>query len=275
METLARERFFTPQPIAPSSGDDEQLLYFTSSSLTLDDRVAILIRETDGNANLCARDLTTGESKTLTHNNEGSLKSYVYFDGYGNRGLGKASISLDPQSGCIYYIQGTEIRRVDPGGTTQSLAILRDDEVTAFTHISGDGRYLCVPTTDGRALEGPFVDNRPTYDIDQKVQDENLLSYLNIFDSQTGKLVHLEVVPRAWITHVQFCPMNPKMILYNHEWASNCGVRRMWLWDGTNHRPLRHEDERRSRGDWVCHEMWSRDGQSIIFHGQHTPAAIR
>ena len=43
--------------------------------------------------------------------------------------------------------------------------------MTAFTHVSDDGKRLCVPMTDGRCLdfdpetEGSGVDKRPIYDL--------------------------------------------------------------------------------------------------------------
>jgi hypothetical protein len=258
-----------PVRITPPHGAGDQLLYFTSHSLTADDRTAVLIREIDGNPNLWACDLATGQSRQLTRNTDGYLKSYVYFDGRPNEGFGKASVSLDPESGRAYYIQGCELRCADLSGSSRTLATLRNDEVTAFTHVSHGGRFLCVPTTDARALDGEFVSNKPTYDIDRRVREEGLNSYLNLFDTRTGHLLHRETIERAWVTHVQFSPRNPSLILYNHEWASDCGVRRVWLWDGQAHRPLRIEGDGRSRGDWVCHEMWSRDGKSVIYHGRY------
>jgi hypothetical protein len=67
---------------------------------------------------------------------------------------------------------------------------------------------------------------------------------------------------------VQFSPVDPDWILYNHEWPSDCGIRRLWLWDGKNHRRLRTEENGRSRADWSCHEMWTADGRFIIYHGK-------
>lgn len=266
----------TPQRVTvdAGSGDHGQLLYFTSSSLTADDRVVVFIREADGHPTLWARDLSGEKSWPVHLNQEGYLKSYVYFDGRANAGFGKASVSLEPRSGRVYFIQGREVRATDVlGGSSAVLATLRDDEVTAFTHVSADGRLLCVPTTDGRALDGAFPSNRPAYDIDLRVQEENLKSYLNIFDTQTGELLARETVERAWITHVQFCPTDRTKILYNHEWPADCGVRRMWLWDGSSHASLRDEGGAKSRGDWVCHEMWSRDGKSIVYHGRYAGTA--
>lgn len=67
---------------------------------------------------------------------------------------------------------------------------------------------------------------------------------------------------------MQFSPADPTLILYNHEWPSaDTGIRRMWLYDGKQHLRLRTEGEGRLGGDYVCHEMWERDGQAIIYHG--------
>jgi len=269
IESDTRSGAAEPARITSPRGAGDQLLYFTSSSLTEDDRTVVFIREIDGNPNLWACDIATGEARQLTDNASGYLKSYVYFDGRPNEGFGKASVSLHPASGRAYFIQGPELRCVEPDGSMRTLATLRDGEVTAFTHVSARGRFICIPTTDGRALDGAFKDNRPQYDIDRRVREEGLRSYLNLYDTITGRLLHREVIKGAWVTHVQFSPRNPSLILYNHEWPSDCGVRRVWLWDGKSHRALRPEGDERSRGDWVCHEMWSRDGKSVIYHGRY------
>jgi hypothetical protein len=83
-------------------------------------------------------------------------------------------------------------------------------------------------------------------------------------------------VPRCWITHVQFRPGEPEHILYNHEWPSLVGVRRMWLWDGRTHHCLRPAGEGREPGDWVCHEVWALNGECVVYHGgfQNGPSLI-
>jgi len=140
--------------------------------------------------------------------------------------------------------------------------------MTAFTHVSADGQRLCVPTVDARALEGDErIDGRPAWNIDQRVREENLSSWLRVYDTRTGAVLLEERVPQAWITHVQFSPVDPEVILYNHEWPGDCGIRRLWLWDGRRHIRLRQEGEGRSRADWVCHEMWEADGRGILYHG--------
>ncbi len=261
----------TPVRVTALNTGNNQLLYFTSSSLTADDQHLVFIGDRTGNPNLFTRDLVTGAERQLTTNTEGVLKAYVYFNGFPYRGFGKGSVSLDSRKGMVYYLQGREIRVVKLNGETRILAELPANQMTAFTHVSADGTRLCVPTTDARALDGDTqLKDRPAYDIDQRVQQEHLVSYLRVYDTETGKEIACEPVTNAWITHVQFSPRDPHLILYNHEWCSQSGIRRMWLWDGQRHIRLRPEGEGRQRDDWTCHEMWERDGSAIIYHGNYT-----
>lgn len=263
-----------PERVTRSGGND-QLLYFTSTSLLADGSGIVFLSDHGGNPNLFFADLKGGCARQLTRNEEGFLKSYVYFSGTPYRGFGKASVALDAERGIAYYIQGREIRAVDVEGGGRVLAELPSGQMTAFTHVSADGRLLCVPTVDARALddENRLPPAKPEYDVDARVQEEELCSYLRVYDTATGRELSCGTVPKAWITHVQFSPVDSRLVLYNHEWASfDCGVRRLWLWDGTSHRALRTEGREdgnplRSRNDWACHEMWERDGSAIIYHG--------
>jgi oligogalacturonide lyase len=260
-------QFFEPTFLTSSTAND-QLLYFTSTSLLADDQHLVFLSDRTGQPNIFLRDLKTGRERQLTSNTEGFLKSYVYFDGAPYRGLGRASVSLDPAHGVVYFLQGRQICAVDTNGTQRVLAEYPEGQMTAFTHVSADGTRLCVPTTDARALDDDKqLNGKPPYDIDRRVQDENLCSYLRVYDTATGKEILCERVPKAWITHVQFSPLDHTLILYNHEWCADPGIRRMWLWDGHRHLRLRPEGDGRSRTDWTCHEMWERDGSAIIYHG--------
>lgn len=257
--------------VTATNTGNNQLLYFTSPSLTADDRHLVFISDRKGDPNLFTRDLVTGAERQLTTNTEGVLKSYVYFNGRPYRGFGKGSVSLDPRTGTSYYIQGREIRSVTLDGKNKFLAELPTNQMTAFTHVSADGSRLCVPTTDARALDDEkILPLKPGCDIDKRVVEEYLSSYLRVFDTATGKQISCEPVPRAWITHVQFSPVDSNLILYNSEYCADSGVRRMWLWNGETHLRLRTEGDGRSRFDWTCHEMWERAGRAIIYHGTFT-----
>jgi oligogalacturonide lyase len=258
----------SPERVSPNSDSNDQLLYFTSTSLTSDDARLVFISDRTGHPNIFDRDLRTGRERQLTANREGHLKSYVYFDGTPYRGLGKASAAFDARNGTLFYIQGRDIHKVDARGEDTILARYPAGQMTAFTHVSGDGRLLCVPTTDERALDGSKqLAGKPDYDIDARVQQEGLSSFLRVYDTMTGEEILCEQVDRCWITHVQFNPMDSGLILYNHEWPADCGIRRMWLFNGGHHLRLRTEEQGRSRTDWTCHEMWERDGSAVIYHG--------
>ena len=259
-----------PQRITINPKFNEQLLYFTSTSLLEDDRRIVFISDRTGHPNLFMLDTGGGREVQLTANAEGFLKSYVYFDGRPYRGLGKASISLDAKNGRVYFIQGRQICAADMDGKQRVLAEYPADQMTAFTHVSADGKRLCVPTTDARSLDGDVqLSGKPAYDIDQRVREEKLNSYLRIYDTETGKLLSAEPFPGGWITHVQLSPTNSDVVLFNNEWPSDCGIRRIWLWDGKKHVQLRREGNGRSRADWTCHEVWERDGSAIVYHGTY------
>lgn len=154
---------------------------------------------------------------------------------------------------------------VDTDGNDEVIERLPNQQMTGFTHISDDGRFLCIPTVDADAFN---VTGDRAVEIDRRVQQHGLSSYLRVIDLQKGSFVSAERVPRGWVTHVQFRPGGYE-ILYNHEWCSDCGIRRMWYFDGAQHRPLRRETAERSRKDWTCHEMWQSDGRHVIYHGTY------
>ena len=132
---------------------DTQLLYFTCSSLSQDDGRIYMLTDRMGSPNVMVRDMVTGEERILTDNRKGTLKSYVYFDGDYNQGLGKASVCLDSVRDIVYYIQDDKICKVGLDGKSQVLNTVPDGRMTAFTHVSSDGKLLCVPMTDGRCLD--------------------------------------------------------------------------------------------------------------------------
>jgi len=250
---------------------NEQLLYFTTPSLTSNDENLLFLSDRTGHPNIFARNLRTGDERQISNNTNGLLKSYVYFHGTPYRGLSKASPCVHHASGTVYYIQDQMIVKASTDGNRQELAKLPDGQMTAYTHVSANGKLLCVPTTDERALDGRRqLSERPPFNIDERIRREGLNSYLRIYDTDNGKEIVTEIIPKAWVTHVQFSPTNSNLILYNNEWASQSGVRRMWLWNGDKHIQLRSEKDGRNANDWVCHEIWSRDGNDIIYHGKDT-----
>jgi len=261
--------------VLPDAGQDDQLLYFTTASVRDDGQALFFIRDEGRGPDLWTQALdgrgeARGAAARLGDNRDGCLKSYVYFDGTPYRGFGKASVCLDPARGRVFYLQGSELRRVDPSGAVAALAELPPGLATAFTHVSPDGGLVCVPATDMRALDGPLRAGKPAHDIDARVREEGLFSYLYFFDADSGRQVDRLLLQGEWVTHVQFSPKNPDLLLYNNEWPADCGVRRMHLLDrrtGTRRR-LRTEGPGRRAADWTCHETWTPDGEWIVYHGQ-------
>lgn len=243
---------------------NNQLLYFTSTSLMKNGKGLVFLSDRSGFPNIYYKDLITDQETQLTFQQDGLLKSYVYFDGTPYFGFGKASVSLDAERGMIYYLQGRDIMSVDLNGRSRVLNQLPEKQMTGFTHVSADGRLLCVPTVDAEAFDVKDYFE----EIDNKIQSDGLNSYLRVYDTKTGEEVMCETVHKAWVTHVQFSPINSRHILYNHEWIkTDPGIRRLWLFNGESHIRLRTKDEQRSENDWVCHEMWEKDGKHVIYHG--------
>jgi len=246
-----------------------QLIYFTSSNLTIDDENLVFISDKSGNPNIYVLNIPTNMVIQLTNNKEGFLKSYQYFRGNEGKGLGIASVTLHASSETIYYLQGHKICSVDLNKNYRVLAEYPNDQVTAYMSVSHDGTRLCVSTTDARAIEDDLFEGWcPDHNIDKRIHDENLNSYLRVYDTSNGKEIVTEPVSKAWVTHVQFCPVDKNIILYNHEWPSyDGGSRRMWLYNGEKHIKLRPAADGKDSNDWVCHEIWARDGKAIIYHG--------
>jgi oligogalacturonide lyase len=251
---------------------NEQLLYYTAPGLADDETTLAFISDRTGHPNLFVRDLASGEESPLSFNEQGYLKSYQYFDGRPYEGFGRASPTMHPLTGELYYIQGREIIATNLEGAERWRVEYPADQMTAYTHVSADGSRLCVPTTDARALDGDRVlPYRPDFDIDQRVRDEDLSSYLRIYDSQSGELLHVERIPQSWITHTTYSPRpdEPDLMHYEYEWPADCGIRMLWTFDGKSHQPLRTEGDGRSRDDWVCHPIWERDGSAVLYHGYY------
>lgn len=240
-----------PQRLTSHPTAHEQLLYFTSSSLDHDDSHLLFISDRTGHPNVYARNLATGAETALSKNAAGTLKSYVYFNGREGQGLGKASISFDSVRRLVYFVQ---------------------DDAICVADFQGQVRVLAQVPADQKK-KNEVISDKPDYDIDERVQNENLSSYLNVYDTATGDLLARERVPKAWITHVQFSPVDRTKILYNHEWPAECGIRRLWLWDGQTHHRLRTEGEGRTKAEWTCHEMWQSEGRYVIYHGKY-PSGI-
>ncbi len=250
-------------------GESLGLVYFTSNSVTEDDKVIFLVGEknhirnifrinADG-TDLCQlTDIPIIETKD---NQLGISLSNELDTIYGEP-------AVDCKNGLVYYLRRNRIMRVSIDGKNEEIARLPLNTVPSVFHVSENGKKLVVATTDERAFINKSI-NKFTLDIDNDIQRNGYNATIHVIDTETGKEIISETVPRAWITHLQFNPANDELILYNHEWPNDCGIRRIWLFDGKKHIRVRTEGEGRNRKDWTCHEMWSRDGNALIYHGTY------
>ncbi|HEY9074893.1 MAG TPA: oligogalacturonate lyase family protein [Anaerolineaceae bacterium] len=248
-------------------GVDFGLVYFTSNSLLADDRRMVLIQKKNNCRNLFLMDLVTGEMKQITDNTgtiDYAINNGEFLKNDADNIL-DGSVIVHAQSGRVYYMQGRKLCRTDVDGNVKVLAQIPANMASSCMHVSSDGRRLVVATADQRAFKDYNGTNNAV--IDYTVQSLGLSSQLRVYDTENGDLVVRENINRAWVTHVQFAPGNDQVILYNHEWPADCGIRRIWLWNGLEHVLVRPEGDGRSREDWTCHEMWERNGSNLIYHG--------
>jgi Tol biopolymer transport system component len=247
-----------------------QHLYFTSPSVTADDRWLTIISDRSGSPNLYAIDRRNGTIRRLSHNESGLLHSYVYPQG-GAIGLSKASPCLDPIHNRIFYIRDDTVYAVEidqPEATEQKVCALPAQWYGAFTHVSPDGKTLCVPCTDPRA----FVDEVSTQWEQMRavpvcMRKQGLVTRIYLIDTETGESRIAAEVP-FWVTHVQFDPTGTGHIIFNQEGfieeTGNPLPDRIWCLElNGSFRPLAPQPKQ----EWRSHENWAPDGKSIIYHG--------
>jgi Tol biopolymer transport system component len=246
-----------------------QHLYFTSFSVTADDRWLTFISDRDGHPNLYAIDRRTGKIRRLSKNTSGILHSYVYPQG-GLTGLSKASPCLDPIKNRLFYIRNDEVYFVnldEPEAVERKVCDLPSGWYGAYTHTSPDGKTLCVPCTDPRA----FADETSQWQQLDRVPlcmiQQHLVTRIYLIDVESGHARIAAETPH-WVTHVQFDPAGTGRIVFNREGHLNSEgpplPDRIWCLetDGT-FRPLSPEP----RGEWRSHENWAPDGRGIVYHG--------
>lgn len=92
-------------------------------------------------------------------------------------------------------------------------------------------------------------------------KQRNCISALVTLDPKTGKS---EIVYQSdyHLGHVQVCPTDDNIIFFIHETGGDA-LQRMWLFDvkTSTARPYYVEME----GEWITHEVWTADGESIVF----------
>lgn len=245
----------------------DQHLYFTSPSVTEDDRWLTFISERDGHPNLYAIERPEGAIHRVSSNKGGLLHAYVYPYG-GSTGLSKASPCLDAARNRIFWIQDDALWKAELSVDTEAvrLAALPPRTWSAFTHVSPDGRTVCVPVADELAFDPTQPDQGAQMrDTVHRFREYGLKSYILLVDTASGRTEMVAEVP-FWVTHVQFDPAGSGRLLFNMEGGSIVRPR-IWCLEGNgSFRPLYDPDS--EEVEWDSHENWDPRGGAIIYHGR-------
>jgi hypothetical protein len=263
-----------------------QHLYFTGPTLMANGRRLVFIGDRDRPArgpydpdaavNVFVLDRADGRVERLSDNRDGVLRGYVYFGGHREAGIGPGSVALDARAGVVYWLQGRELHRASAvDGSHDRIAGIPPGFVTGYAAVSPDGSRVCLPGIDEAAF-GEL--DRDLGRIDRTVRERHLASHLWVFDTADGRLLDDVEVPGAWVTHVQFRPGDPAVLSFNHEWADGSGERRIWLRDASGARAMRaplvaDPGSLARRDDWVDHEVWTPDGEWLVYHGTYASDA--
>lgn len=241
-------------------------LYFTSQSVTADDRWLVFLSERDGHPNFYAIRREDGTIHRVTENQEGSLRSYVY-PSENRSGLGKSSPSLDAGRNILYYVRGAEVWRAGlDDGENERLFQLPEGWWTAFSHVSADGRWLCVPCSPPEAFPAGQTTQWEQLDaVPAQFAEKGLKTRLYVIDTQTGdSRVHAEIP--FWVTHVNYAPDVSGRMVINSEGMAEADRRRPRIWcveANGDFRPLFDQPA----GMQVNHENWTETGELIVYHG--------
>ena len=247
-----------------------QHLYFTSASVTHDDRWLVALREDNDGIGLSKVNRASGELTPL-HESMPLMYSYVYGAGQFRKGFSKSSPILDERRNTVYWIQNQSLMAcgLDGNGRPCKLTDLPEGWVSAFNHVSPEGDRLVVPLTHPKAFSEAYSTqlDQMRY-VPPRMVNRGYVSKLLLVNVANGEISELCEVP-FWVTHVQFDPLGSGRILFNSEgsyWMTGDPHIRIWVaeTDGTIH-PLSGQPS-----DEECsHENFSPDGNSVIYHGTH------
>jgi len=241
----------------------DQHFYFTSPSVTADNRWLVFISERTGHPNIMAVDRQSGEIRQLSDNRAGLLKSYVYPLG-GCEGLSKASPCLDETRGIVYYIQDNRVMAVEiASGCVRGLCALPAGWITGFNHVSSDGRYLGVPCASAGAFVDPAAgQGAQMWNVMARFYGGRHASRILRIDTRTGAWETWAEVP-FWVTHVNFDPTSSDRLTFNQEGGPVVACRIWCLERDGRWRKLFNQGP----DTHVNHENWAPEGGAVVFHG--------
>lgn len=258
---------------------NDQHLYFTSPSVTDDNQYLVILSEREGKPDLFCIDRNSREILKIT-NSKGLLKSYTYPQG-AKEGLSKASPFLDSKNKILYWIEDDCILRKSlvSSEAPKKITCLPKGWLTGYTHVSSDGKKICIPCTDPKAFtEGDKTQHDQLKSVPMRMSDEGYKTKIIVVDIESGAY-DAEVELPFWVTHVQFDPNYSDKILCNSEGSLPSRAKRnfpywgrIWLvnTDGSYRRLFEQEE-----GVYVNHENWFRNGEGIVYHGKYNQSFLK
>ena len=244
-------------------------LYFTSASVTADDRFMAFLSQRDGHPNLWRMNRQTGIATRVSTNNGGMAKAYVYPHGEPGKGVSKSSPCLHAPSGELIWIENDKLMAAnitEDQPTPRVVADLPAGWLTGFTHIDPTGRLACVPVAEPAChVDQAHEQDEQMGKIVERFVVEGLVSRLLVIDLRTGQYIHDRSMP-FWITHVQFHPTDPTRMIFNMEGGWHIAIR-IWRWDLAANaiQPLYPQPV----DQVTTHENWAPEGDGVVFHGFH------
>ncbi len=255
-----------------NSDANDQHLYFTSPSITDDNKYLVILSERTGEPNLFYINRSSYEIKQIS-NSKGLLRSYTYPQGK-DVGLSKASPFLDSANNIVYWIEDDAIWKytLAKSEPPQKIELLPQGWLSGYTDVSSNGQFMCIPCTDPRAFSG---DDKTQHDqlrtVPLRMVENGFKSKLIVVDLQTKKIVKEHHLP-FWCTHVQFHPTDFSKILCNSEGGvAHTAIKtypywgRIWVaYEDGSFRRLFNQKQK----EYVNHENWQANSEAIIYHGK-------
>jgi oligogalacturonide lyase len=223
-------------------------LYFNQNAFTSNGQQMIYTVNSTVNGGIYALDMTTYKSRKLVADPTSSLivgktAPTVYFMKQGDTGL----YAVDVDSALVRKI--AEL----PANTTIS-TLNANETLIAGSYIEGNAPTFGLnPNLKESSRRADMMDRRLA---------AHLPMVLFTFNLKTAE-IRTVVKGTDWISHVQFSPKNPNLLMYCHEglWWK---VDRIWTvhTDGT-HNELVHK--RTVNNEIAGHEFWDADGVTIWY----------
>ncbi|MFZ1086834.1 MAG: oligogalacturonate lyase family protein [Terracidiphilus sp.] len=237
---------------------DSASFYFNVNSYTPDGKEMVYTTP----EGISALDLTTGNTRSVVHGPARTIE-------VGRKTPSVFYIKPEDRSLYVTNIDTGETRKLAqmPEGGSLS-AINADETLAAGTYIEGSHNIQPITGAPPRDQRDGAQQAQPLNQPENKGQmmERRLAAHLPlvlfVIDLRTGEMRTL-LHSTDWVNHLQFSPVDPKLLLYCHEgpWHK---VDRIWMIraDGT-HNTLIHK--RTMFMEIAGHEFWSHDGKTIWF----------